>query len=52
MKTVSMELEYKLESIGQIDNGDYVDEYFKITAISGTTVTLNSTIKFFHYGNP
>ena len=31
MKTVSMELEYKLELIGEINNGDYVDQYFKIT---------------------
>lgn len=31
MNTVSMELEYKLEFIGEIDNGDHVDQYFKIT---------------------
>lgn len=27
-------------------------EKFKILSISGTTITLNDTIKFFHYGDP
>jgi len=31
MNTVSTELDYKVELIGEINNGDYVDQYFKIT---------------------
>lgn len=36
--------------IGPTNVLDSESEKRKITAISGTTITLNETIKFFHYG--
>jgi hypothetical protein len=33
MNTISTQLDYKIELIGEINNGDYVDQYFKITRL-------------------